>query len=431
MTTYTNIFGGTIVQIANPSYSSLSLSANTTLSWPTQFQDSNLVVPRILDVVPTANGFTLTLPDATQTSTGQDILITNPSAFSFSLLKNDGTPLMSPFSAGLSNYFYLIDNTTVGGTWRQVPFALGTAVVTSVAAVSSSSALTITGSPITNAGTFTFNIVGDLASINSLGSTGIGVRTASQTWGTVTIVGSTNISITNGNGIGGNPQISLNASLTGLTSAIIGNIGIGTVTANTISTTTGNLILSSSGTNNIIASSAINMNPSSGAAPQGIFFYNGAGTFYTCLIGGVTTANLTYVLPIVNGAANTLIQTDGNNPGNLSFSVASTRGIAKAWVAFTGNGAATVLDSYNVASVVRNGAGDYTVNFTTGFFNNNYAWSVTAGQGVAGTGGFVVNAAGGNNPISTAFRLFTLSLAGSQTDANYVSAIFFGRRSDE
>jgi len=50
---------------------------------------------------------------------------------------------------------------------------------------------------------------------------------------------------------------------------------------------------------------------------------------------------------------------------------------AKAWVAFTGATGA-VQSGYNVASVTRVGAGDYTVNFTTVFANTNYSCTYSA-----------------------------------------------------
>ena len=46
-------------------------------------------------------------------------------------------------------------------------------------------------------------------------------------------------------------------------------------------------------------------------------------------------------------------------------------GIAKAWVSFNGSTAA-INGSFNVASVVKNGTGDYTINYTTAMANANY-----------------------------------------------------------
>jgi hypothetical protein len=46
-------------------------------------------------------------------------------------------------------------------------------------------------------------------------------------------------------------------------------------------------------------------------------------------------------------------------------------GIAKAWVNFTGS-TAVINSSFNVASITRASAGDYTVNFTTAMSNATY-----------------------------------------------------------
>jgi hypothetical protein len=114
------------------SYLSINpLNANITLSWPTQFQDTNLVVYKIMDVTPSAGGFNITLPDATQVSVGTDFLIVNKSANSFNLHKNDGS-LLSAVAGGNAIYFYLTNNTTAAGVWTAVPFGGGVATVLSV-----------------------------------------------------------------------------------------------------------------------------------------------------------------------------------------------------------------------------------------------------------------------------------------------------------
>ena len=53
-------------------------------------------------------------------------------------------------------------------------------------------------------------------------------------------------------------------------------------------------------------------------------------------------------------------------------------GLAKAWVNFNGTGVVAIRASYNVSSITDNGAGDYTVNFTTAFADANYAMTGTA-----------------------------------------------------
>ena len=58
------------------------------------------------------------------------------------------------------------------------------------------------------------------------------------------------------------------------------------------------------------------------------------------------------------------------------------KGVAKAWVNFNGTNGAT-NDSFDIASVVRNGTGDYTITFSFSMPNANYASLATAlGQGV-------------------------------------------------
>lgn len=45
---------------------------------------------------------------------------------------------------------------------------------------------------------------------------------------------------------------------------------------------------------------------------------------------------------------------------------------AKAWVNFNGTGTVAIRGAGNVSSITDNGAGQYTVNFTTAFADTNY-----------------------------------------------------------
>jgi hypothetical protein len=47
-------------------------------------------------------------------------------------------------------------------------------------------------------------------------------------------------------------------------------------------------------------------------------------------------------------------------------------GSAKAWVNFNGTGTVAIRRDFNVTSIVDNGTGDYTVNFTTAMTDANY-----------------------------------------------------------
>ena len=64
------------------------------------------------------------------------------------------------------------------------------------------------------------------------------------------------------------------------------------------------------------------------------------------------------------------------------------KGLAKAWVYFDGTASdiTSTANGYNVSTITDQGAGQYTVNFTTAFSNNNYA--VTHGATFATSNGF-------------------------------------------
>lgn len=83
--------------------------------------------------------------------------------------------------------------------------------VTSVAATAPAAGFTISGSPITTSGTFVFTLANDLAAIEALTGTGIPARTGTDTWALRTITAGTGISVSNGDGVSGNPTITNSA----------------------------------------------------------------------------------------------------------------------------------------------------------------------------------------------------------------------------
>ena len=66
---------------------------------------------------------------------------------------------------------------------------------------------------------------------------------------------------------------------------------------------------------------------------------------------------------------NTLKDAAGNNSVATSF---VANGSAKAWLNYSGSGT-TFRDSFNMASAIDNGTGDYTHAFTSNMGNVNYA----------------------------------------------------------
>ena len=75
MTSYTNVFGGTVIYPAEVSYRAFSLSANTQLAWPTELATDTNVVSQIMDVTPTGAGFSILMPAANDVSVGETTLL--------------------------------------------------------------------------------------------------------------------------------------------------------------------------------------------------------------------------------------------------------------------------------------------------------------------------------------------------------------------
>ena len=93
-------------------------------------------------------------------------------------------------------------------------------------------------------------------------------------------------------------------------------------------------------------------------------------------------------------------------------------GIAKAWVNFGYVASAiTVRASFNVSSVVRNGTGDYTVNFTTAFPDASYAIG-SCNQQNSGSFGSAVNIPSATSPTASALRLNLLQGNGASPQSD-------------
>lgn len=98
---------------------------------------------------------------------------------------------------------------------------------------------------------------------------------------------------------------------------------------------------------------------------------------------------------------------------------------AKVWVKFNGNDAA-IFDSWNVSSVTRNGAGDYTINFTNAMTDTNYCCLVSGGNnGTLASGNVVVGWAAvyGTSSVRVGTSNNTVD---NNADANQVCVVVFG-----
>jgi len=209
--------------------------------------------------------------------------------------------------------------------------------VTSVSATQPAAGLTITGSPITTSGTLVFALANDLAAVEGLSTTGIAVRTATDTWTTRSVSGTTNrITVTNGDGVAGNPTVDISASYVGQnTITTLGTITTGVWNGTAVGTTYGGTGLTSIGTANQV------LGVNTGAT--GLEYKSisaGTGISITPAAGSITIAN--------TGVASFSAGTTGLTPSTATTGavvLGGTLGIANG-----GTGQATASAAFNALS---------------------------------------------------------------------------------
>lgn len=224
----------------------------------------------------------------------------------------------------------------------------------------------LTGGPITGSGTIAINntavaagAYGAAMGVSSWTVNAQGQLTASS-FTARSITGTVNeINVANGDGVSGAPTLSLSTTL-----VLTGK----TLTGGTFSPTTLNTV-----------DNAFSIKDNSDATKIAQF-----------ICDSITTATTrSYTFPDASGnltvAASQSDQETGTSlvKGVTSGTQQYHPSAAKAWVAF--DAAGTITASYNIASVVRNSTGNYTITFTTAFSSVNYVPLGTNGS-IAGAG---------------------------------------------
>jgi hypothetical protein len=332
------VLNGTTVYPAQVSYQKITLTGNITLSWPSSFATS-VVAAGFNDVEPNQDGWSINLPDATLASPGTDVIFNNITNFEFVINDNTGEELLL-IEPGFIVDFKLYDNTTTGGGWRIIPFMGGYNGIVSFTAQSSDNTILITNGNNVQppGGTINFQLPVSLKNLNQLDVPGLVVATSTDplTWNAVELTADSNFTITNADGVDGNPQIALNTSLNGLASIGVGGL---TLTGSVISAavTDGEVQIASDGTGSV-------------------------------LINGVD----------IDTSSNISI------PGNLTVSgLFNNPFTPKAWCEFTDtivgeSNDITIASQENVSSITGSN-GNYTINFTNNLSNINYGVLITLG----------------------------------------------------
>lgn len=311
---YNSPFTGNVIQPTDVSYRAITLAANTQLEWPINGNATNDYAARIMQVTATGAGLSLYMPPADQTSVGNDALIRNVGAQSFTVKDYAGTNVIITIAPGEAKYIYITANPNNQGTWGNISYGTGS---------SSADAATLAGYGLL-AVTTTLNQSHPVTTFSSGATADATYRAQSYVWqggaGTLTMSGSSAL---------GNNWFML-----------LRNGG------------TGALNVAGTGGDLINGSATIVLQPSDSA----IIVCSGSA-FYTVGLGKSTQFNFTQLTKAVTTGSYTLTAAEASNV------------IQKFTGTLTGNVTILVPQTVQVYYIINEtvgGVGNYTVTISTG-----------------------------------------------------------------
>lgn len=352
-------FTGNVIQPTDVSYRSITLSANTTLSWPINGNATDNYAARIMDVTASSAGLDLSMPPANQASVGQDALIRNIGANSFDVLDYAGGAIVT-IAAGEAKYIYIKTNANTAGTWGVIAFGVGT---------SNADAATLAGyglKAISNSLNSAFPVTTFSSNYTAIAAD----RASTYVW----TAGAGTLTLTSATTLGDDWFL------------LVRNGGTGT------------LAVSPSGGNLINGSSSLDMQPADSCliACSGSAFYTvglGKSTLFnfTQLTKAVTTGSYTLTS---SEAANVVQKYTGTLSGNVTINLPQT------------------IQVYYITNQTDGTGAAYTITFTTGVSGSSTA-VVPAGQQVI----LLCDSVNIYNASTIAAGAVTLSLASGSVGA--------------
>lgn len=180
MTIYTDVFGGANIYPSEISYSALVLTESVYLSWPEETSTNDNLATKIMDISAASAGYSIYLPAANKTGTGNTILFNNIGAQTITVRNSTGTQVVTVASGELWQV-YLTSNATAAGTWQSLQYG---------ASVSQANASALAGTGIVAVGTLLSQSV-PITTFNANYSAGENDRARMYNWtgagGTLTL----------------------------------------------------------------------------------------------------------------------------------------------------------------------------------------------------------------------------------------------------
>ena len=325
---YNSPFTGNVIQPTDVSYRAITLSANTQLEWPINGNATDDYAARIMEVTATAGGLLLEMPPANQASVGQDALIRNVGANTFTVADYDGNTIVA-IAAGEAKYIYIETNPDEAGTWGVIAFGVGSSNV---------DAGTLAGFGLLAVG----NTLNQSHPVNTI-SSNYSVTASDRAQTLVWTGGAGTFTLTSAGTLGNNWF------------ALIRNSGSGTLT------------LAPSGGQLIDGDSTMDLQPA-----DSCFVISSGSAFFSVGIGRSTEFNFTQLTKAVTTGTYTLTPTEASNviqkytgtlTNNVTIEVPQT------------------IQVYYITNQTDGTASNYTITFTTGISGAGTA-IVPAGQQV-------------------------------------------------
>lgn len=321
-------FTGNVIQPTDVSYRTVTLNANTTLEWPINGSATDNYVARIMNVTATAGSLTLRMPPANQASVGEDSLVRNVGATTFTLADYAGNTITT-IAAGEAKYVYITTNATSAGTWGLIAFGVGT---------SNADAAVLAGEGLKAIGS-TLNQAYDVTTFSSNYTAVDGDRASAQVW------------------TGGSGTLTLpSATVVGEDwFVLVRNGGTGTLT------------VSPSGGQLINGAASLAMQPADSAV-----VISSGSAWYTVGLGRSTQFNFTQLTKAVTTGTYTLTASEASNvvqkytgtlSGNVTVNLPQT------------------IQVYYITNQTDGGVSNYQITFQTGVAGGAIA-TVPAGQQV-------------------------------------------------